>query len=135
MATVLVVDDDDGIRMALALVLEDEGYGVLDAANGHAALHALRASPQPLIVLLDRMMPVMSGDQVLVAIEQDVALQRHAYILLTAAAIKPALRQILDRFAIPLVRKPFDVVDLLEVIATVAERLAKSGARQESGAE
>lgn len=59
---ILVVDDDAAIREALTLVLEDEGYTVRSAANGRDALQLLRAGEAPpQVILLDLMMPVMSG--------------------------------------------------------------------------
>lgn len=58
---ILIVDDDDDIRLALAEVLEDEGYQVRTAANGSEALDLLRTSPNPCMIFLDLMMPVMDG--------------------------------------------------------------------------
>jgi CheY-like chemotaxis protein len=58
---ILIVDDDDDIRLALAEVLEDEGYQVKTAANGSEALAVLRSSESPCMILLDLMMPVMDG--------------------------------------------------------------------------
>ncbi|MCU1277212.1 MAG: chemotaxis protein CheY [bacterium] len=58
----LVVDDDPGIRESLADLLNDEGYTVMTAVNGKDALVRLRAShATPCVILLDLMMPVMSG--------------------------------------------------------------------------
>ena len=58
----LVVDDDPGIRESLADLLNDEGYVVMTAVNGQDALRACaRAENLPCVILLDLMMPVMSG--------------------------------------------------------------------------
>jgi CheY-like chemotaxis protein len=57
MATVLVVDDEDSIRLAICMVLEDAGYPVLEAQNGLEALQVMHASKDGLVVLLDLMMP------------------------------------------------------------------------------
>ena len=51
------------IREALTEILEDEGYKVAGAANGQEALEYLRQRPQPNLILLDLMMPVMNGWQ------------------------------------------------------------------------
>ena len=62
--TVLVVDDDQDIRESLADVLKDEGYQVVTAVDGRDALVKLRAPGRvPCVILLDLMMPVMSGLQ------------------------------------------------------------------------
>ena len=58
---VLVVEDDADIRDAIAGLLEDEGYRVQVADNGRAALDVLAAFI-PQVIVLDLMMPVMSGE-------------------------------------------------------------------------
>ncbi len=82
---ILVVDDDAAIREALAEVLEDEGYQVRSAANGREALQVLRASAAaPAVILLDLMMPVMSGWDFRVAQQQDAALAGIPVVVLSA---------------------------------------------------
>ena len=61
--TVLVVDDDQDIRDALQLVLEDEGYAVRTAADGAEAVAKMEREV-PCFVILDLMMPVMDGWEV-----------------------------------------------------------------------
>jgi DNA-binding response OmpR family regulator len=64
--TVLVVDDDGEIQSTLADVLAFEGYKVLKADDGLEALEVVRAHQgEPLLVLLDMMMPRMNGEQFL----------------------------------------------------------------------
>ena len=58
--SVLVVDDDDGIRTSLRLALEDHGYKVLEAPDGETALDRMRTEP-PDVVVLDLMLPGMDG--------------------------------------------------------------------------
>jgi DNA-binding response OmpR family regulator len=60
MESLLFIEDDDGIRLALSLALEDEGYSVRQAPNGAAGLHDFDAHP-PDLVLLDLRLPDMSG--------------------------------------------------------------------------
>src|SRR4051812_34875241 len=58
----LVVDDDEDIRETLQAVFESEGYLVTTASNGLEALDRLRTMPTaPCVIVLDLMMPVMSG--------------------------------------------------------------------------
>lgn len=66
---ILVVDDDRGIREALATLLEDEGYHVRCAENGAVALDLVRQEHKPDLMLLDLMMPVMSGFELLELLE------------------------------------------------------------------
>lgn len=61
---ILVVDDDGNLRMLYKMVLEDEGYEVLDASGGEEAL-LLTRSREPDIILLDILMPDMDGIEVM----------------------------------------------------------------------
>jgi CheY-like chemotaxis protein len=61
-ANVLVVEDHADLREMLAVLLESEGFRVQTASNGAEALAAMR-STRPSVILLDLMMPVMSGDE------------------------------------------------------------------------
>jgi DNA-binding response OmpR family regulator len=63
MATILLVEDDAGIRAALTLALEDEGYEMLQAPDGRTGL-ALVAGEHPDLVLLDLRLPDISGFEV-----------------------------------------------------------------------
>ncbi len=67
---VLVVEDDPEIRSVLEDVLEGEGYGVVTAENGRAGLDRL-ADGDPCVILLDLMMPVMSGGEFLNVLRSD----------------------------------------------------------------
>ena len=59
---VLVIDDDDAIRESVMALLEDDGFAVMEAANGVQALELLSDLPEPpAVILLDLMMPGMDG--------------------------------------------------------------------------
>jgi len=66
---ILVVDDDLDIREGLGTLLESEGYHVRLAENGAVALEAIRSPHKPDLMLLDLMMPVMSGFELLEMLE------------------------------------------------------------------
>ena len=59
--TVLIVEDDEGIRVSLEELLKDEGYSVRTAKHGGEALESLRRDGAPSIILLDLMMPQVDG--------------------------------------------------------------------------
>lgn len=63
---ILLVEDDDEVREMLATLLASEGHQVVTAINGRQALDLARRH-QPALILLDLMMPVMSGEEFLVA--------------------------------------------------------------------
>ena len=57
----MVIDDDEAIRFSLSDLLESEGYRVVAAPDGSAALARLSAGERPQLILLDLMMPVADG--------------------------------------------------------------------------
>jgi CheY-like chemotaxis protein len=85
---VLVVDDDTDIRETLADLLIDEGYQVEQAENGKQALDWLErpGQAQPRLILLDLMMPVMSGLQFHEALLARPALASIPVVFLSADA-------------------------------------------------
>jgi CheY-like chemotaxis protein len=82
---ILVVEDSDDLRATLRDLLEDEGYAVLTAANGIEALEVLAAGVRPGIILLDLMMPVMDGWEVLAAMQEDAELATLPVLSLSAS--------------------------------------------------
>ena len=123
---VLVVDDQEINRDALGIILEDH-YEILYAENGKEALDAMRADPDGLsIVLLDLMMPVMSGFEVLKAVRGDEQLGRIPVIVLTAD--KNAELQALQLGAADFITKPFDVPEI--ILARVGRIIELSEGRQ-----
>jgi CheY-like chemotaxis protein len=82
---ILLIDDETSIRDVLVEVLEDEGYSVVTAANGLEAINVLRRSSEPpCVILLDLMMPVMTGWEFRKQQQQDPALAAIPVILLSA---------------------------------------------------
>jgi CheY-like chemotaxis protein len=109
--TVLVVDDDATLRETLRVVLEDEGYAVVTAENGAAALAALPGLPRPFTVLLDLMMPVMSGWELLARLREIGALNEVTVLVMTASR-EPAP----PPGAAAWLRKPMELAELLETV-------------------
>lgn len=115
---VLVVEDDRDGNEILQEVLRHEGFEVQAAWNGVEALERLRARKGPAIVLLDLMMPVMDGFQVLEAIRVDPALWQADPIVMTAAFTS------LGKIGVaPLLRKPLDLDEVIELVRTRWKRL------------
>ena len=82
---VLIVEDNDATREALALLLQTGGYTTAEAANGREALAYLRAHEPPRLVLLDLMMPVMNGWEFLRERRKDPEMAEVPVVLFTAA--------------------------------------------------
>ena len=83
--TILVVDDDQDIRETVCMLLEDEGYRAVGAANGAEALAMLDNAEHPCLVLLDLMMPVMNGWEFIEQLEKRHALDEIPVVVQSAA--------------------------------------------------
>ncbi len=81
---ILIVEDDRDVREVLAEVLGDEGFRVVATSNGLEALTHLRKNPPPFLILLDLMMPVMSGTEFRAQQVQDSKLSAIPVLVLTA---------------------------------------------------
>jgi CheY-like chemotaxis protein len=79
---VLVVDDNDDARIVLADTLRMEGYQVFEAAGGREALEVLQHT-DPSVVLLDLVMPGMSGEEVLATLRRSGRLEKLRVVVLT----------------------------------------------------
>jgi CheY-like chemotaxis protein len=84
--SILVVDDDYDCRLALRELLEEEGFMVVEAANGQAALDCLvtRHEWEPSLIILDLAMPVVSGWQLVTIIDNYYRLSRIPRLILSA---------------------------------------------------
>jgi CheY-like chemotaxis protein len=82
---VLIVEDDDDLRNALEDALSEKGFDVATAENGRVALDRLRAAQTPDAILLDLMMPVMSGWELLAELRSETRLAAIPIIIMTAA--------------------------------------------------
>jgi len=125
MTTVLVVDDEPLIAMALEAALEDAGYKVVTAANGKQGLERLAEAPRPDVVLLDMMMPVMNGAAMLAAMADSPHLDKIPVIVLSSLP-EPAVRARADGVAAVL-RKPYTAAAVLGAIARVLGETREAG--------
>ncbi|HEV2405976.1 MAG TPA: response regulator [Ktedonobacterales bacterium] len=130
---VLVIDDEEIIRGAVRLTLEDVGYEVVEAPNGRVGLDLLRASRVPMVVLLDLMMPGGSGLEFLTKVHSEPELaDRHVFIIFTAARAFAATTLLSYVPGKPLYNlpKPFAIDEL---IATVEEAATMAGVPESAG--
>jgi CheY-like chemotaxis protein len=81
---VLVVDDDESMRMTLEAILRRDGHQIVVAAGGEEALARMRGGPPPDLVLLDLLMPGMGGWDVIEAMGQSPGLAEVPVVVLTA---------------------------------------------------
>ena len=117
MGKVLVVDDDEALRDIVAEAITDAGFAVDQAENGEVALAKMRAAA-PCVVLLDLMMPVMDGWQVVSEMQADPALVGVPVCVITAqdrAPLPPAACSL---------RKPVTLAELVSMVATFCKPAA-----------
>jgi CheY-like chemotaxis protein len=114
---VLVVDDDHALREAITEALREAGYHALPIAEGKAALDAIRAH-RPKLVLLDLMMPTMSGWEVSNAIRSDPDIAGTPVCVLSAVADRAPPESTCS------LRKPIALGTLLAVVATFCSAAA-----------
>jgi len=112
---VLVVDDEGDIRLLARLILEHNGYEVLEAASGQAALDLLKRE-EPDLILLDVRMPEMDGWAVLAQISDDERLRDLPVIALSAHSDATSLQRAQDLGCAGFVAKPFRMPELLEKV-------------------
>ncbi|NTX04500.1 MULTISPECIES: ATP-binding protein [Myxococcus] len=84
--TVMVVEDEDEVRLGISEILEGRDYKVVPASNGQVALELLRQGLRPGLILLDIRMPVMDGETFYNACREDPALSSIPLLILSADA-------------------------------------------------
>lgn len=84
MQKILLVEDDEDIRELFAETLREAGYEVDEAQNGLEALEQIEAGNEPYLLLLDLMMPVMTGPELLRALAERDRLKALAVVALSA---------------------------------------------------
>jgi CheY-like chemotaxis protein len=115
---VLVVDDDEHIVAILSEVLSDEGYRVVSARDGAEAIAVVRRD-KPDVILLDLMMPNVSGWSFLDMYRRTPP--PHAPVIVVSAIPQAALK-LPEEDVQQVVRKPFSVDRLLEVVAATTHQ-------------
>jgi len=108
--TILIVDDEPDIRESLSDLLEDEGYAVVTASNGKEGLEQLPRLPRPCAVILDIIMPVMSGTEFYAAMQADPALADIPVLVSTSDPSRAPSGALI-------MKKPIDVNRLLSTMA------------------
>jgi CheY-like chemotaxis protein len=110
--TVLVVDDEPVLRVLMREILQDEGYAVIDASDGQAMLELLQGV-HPDLVLMDVMMPGVDGREAYQALRSRTDMPDLPVVMMSAA-VQPAK---LDPSIAAFLRKPFDLTELVELVA------------------
>ena len=120
MPLVLAADDDPVIRRLLEVNLELEGYDVVLAEDGAEAVAKAREQDFD-VILLDVMMPNMDGWDACRALKADDATKDVPVVFLSARARDADVTEGTRAGAVAYITKPFDPIDLLDLIAELVE--------------
>ncbi len=120
-ARILVVEDEDNIATALEFLIVREGYGHDRIASGADALRRIRDT-HPDLVLLDVMLPEVSGFDICKGIRTDPALQGVKVLLMTARGSAAERRKGLALGADGFLSKPFEIQDLRDEVRRLLTR-------------
>lgn len=112
-ATVLIIDDEKGMRWALEKALQSEGYEVITVDNGYDGISVL-GNAKVSLVLLDYKMPDIDGLETLLQIKQNHP--NIPVIFMTAFSSMPTALEAIKRGAVGYITKPFQLVDLKSAV-------------------
>jgi two-component system, OmpR family, alkaline phosphatase synthesis response regulator PhoP len=110
---VLVVEDNEHAAYLLKTLLERAGYSVIVSPDGRDALEKLKSLEPVDLVMLDLMLPYVSGYQVLIEARQNPKWQRVPIVVVTARTLEMDAVRALETGANDFVRKPFSPEELL----------------------
>jgi len=116
---IMVVDDEEALIELLDAVLETEGYEVITATSGDECLEKLK-TVKPDLILLDMMMPGMSGREVCENIRKNPKTKDLKVAFLTVAKFSETGKNVLKKMKVlDYITKPFDNDDLLKRIKKI----------------
>ena len=114
--TIMVVDDDEGMRITLEGIIEDEGYNVIGAEDGYRAIELAKENPCALF-FLDIRMPGING----VETYREIKKASHGSVvaMMTGFTAEGLVQAALDEGAYTVVYKPFRIERIIEIVNTV----------------
>ncbi|WP_282605418.1 response regulator transcription factor [Pelagibius sp. Alg239-R121] len=118
--SILLVEDEDSIALALEFMMQEEGYRVRRVASGTDALEAIQ-NEAPDLVLLDVTLPGCSGFEVCQSVRLDERLKDVRILMMTAKASSMVRRKGLALGADDFVAKPFVIQDLKVRVRSLLE--------------
>ena len=111
---VLIVDDEESNLFALSSYLDGLNMKIISTKNGEEAIRFLQENKKPDIILLDMMMPVMDGYEVLNVLKQNNSFKQIPVIAVTARAMKGDKEKCMEAGAWDYITKPLNIKLLIE---------------------
>ncbi len=115
MARILLIEDEPNIQRLICYALQTKGHDVSVVQDGSDGLQVARAKT-PGLILLDMVMPEMSGMEVLMALKGDSSLKSIPVLIVTASAQKEEAERAIELGAAAYLIKPFHIQDLHEAV-------------------
>jgi two-component system, sensor histidine kinase and response regulator len=112
---ILVIDDEEMVRAAIALIIRSRGWTVEEAKDGQEGLTKARIQ-SPDAIVCDLNMPVMDGFEVLEAIRQDPVLKATPFIVITGQTAHRYEARALEQGADAVLLKPFSNSELISLV-------------------
>ncbi|MGD9852639.1 MAG: response regulator [Nitrospirales bacterium] len=132
MKHILVVDDEPMVRRVIYLILEQEGYGCVEARNGQEAMAALKGDPPVDLVITDNQMPMMNGLQLIAYLKTSPS-HRHLPIVLLSGQLSEEVQALaIAKGVSAFLSKPLDVGELLGTV-NLLMMAGRSGQKGKSG--
>ena len=114
---ILVADDDPDILSIVSMSLETQGYTIYKATNGREAVD-LAKQHHPDLVLMDMMMPIVSGYEAVTELKADAATRDITIVGLSAKAMATDMERATDVGIDGYITKPFRIAQVLSVVAS-----------------
>jgi CheY-like chemotaxis protein len=114
MAKIMVVDDEESLRELVKAIFSTENYDIIEASSGQECLDKLKTE-KPDLILMDMMMPTMSGRETTEKIRQNPATKDLKIVFLTVARFSETGKSTLENLhVLDYITKPFDNEDLIQ---------------------
>ena len=118
---ILIVDDEDGLRLSMAGIIEMDGHEVLDANNGYDAIELAKQHTFD-IAFFDIKMPGINGVETFKQIKK--ISPKTVSVMMTAYAVQHLIQEALDEGAYACISKPFDMEKIMATIKDISSRVS-----------
>jgi CheY-like chemotaxis protein len=120
----MIVDDDPDILLSVQQILEASGYKVYTFENGLECIKKLNEGKKPSLIILDVMMPLMSGWEIHRVLGEHPRWKRIPVVFLTGR-INDTAKEMYKRYSIEHIKKPFNIKEFKEKIEEILDEREK----------
>jgi len=114
----MIVDDDPDVLVSVKNILESEGYKVYTFEDGYECLQELKEGKKPTLIILDVMMPIISGWEIHRRLGENPNWRKIPVIFLTGRITETA-EEMYNRYGITYIKKPFNIQEFKESIKEI----------------